>query len=86
MNPGDDPRVGEYIPGSQPGSQVPPRQGWRGFSGFNTRIIRVPTASALGFGSMLAITISYVNNHSIGWAIVHGLLSWLFVIYAALFY
>jgi hypothetical protein len=79
MNPGDDPRIGEFIPGSQ----VPPRQGWRGF---NTRIIRVPTASALGFGSMLAITLRYVNNHSIGWAIVHGLLSWLFVIYAALFY
>ena len=40
----------------------------------------------LSFGSMLAITVSYVQNESIGWAIIHGLMSWAFVIYAALFY
>lgn len=73
-----DPKAGEYIPGDRS------RQaGWRMF---NTRIIRVPTYSAFGFGTMLAIAISYVHNQSIGWAIVHGLLSWFFVIYAALFY
>ena len=33
------------------------------------------------FGSALAIVISYVNWHSVGWAIVHGLLSWAYVIY-----
>lgn len=76
MNP--DPKSGEYIPGSR--SQ---QAGWRGF---NARIIRMPTYSAFGFGTMLAIAISYVHNQSIGWAIVHGLLSWFFVIYAALFY
>ena len=37
-------------------------------------------------GSALAIAISYSTNHSILWAILHGLFSWLFVIYAALFY
>jgi hypothetical protein len=37
------------------------------------------------FGSALAIAISYSNNHSILWAIVHGILSWLYVIYFALF-
>jgi len=37
------------------------------------------------FGSALAIAISYSTNHSILWAIIHGLLSWLYVIYAALF-
>ena len=74
-----DPHTGEFIPGNPP-----PQQGWRRF---NTRIIQVPVArSTFGFGSMLAIAISYVHNQSIGWAIVHGLLSWFFVIYAALFY
>lgn len=34
-------------------------------------------------GSALAITISYVNYHSIGWAFVHGLFSWFYVIYYA---
>ena len=28
----------------------------------------------VGFGSALAITISYVNNHSILWAIIDGIL------------
>jgi hypothetical protein len=31
------------------------------------------------FGSALAIAISYTTNHSILWAIIHGLLSWLYV-------
>ena len=37
------------------------------------------------FGSALAIAISYTKNHSILWAIIHGILGWLYVIYAALF-
>ena len=37
------------------------------------------------FGSALAIAISYTANHSIGWAIVHGILGWLYVLYFALF-
>ena len=39
----------------------------------------------VGFGSALAIAISYTNNHSILWAIIHGILGWLYVIYVALF-
>jgi hypothetical protein len=37
--------------------------------------------------SLLArqIAISYTTNHSILWAIIHGILSWLYVIYFALF-
>lgn len=42
--------------------------------------------AGIGFGTALAIAISYAHNHSILWAIVHGILSWLFVIYAALTY
>lgn len=41
--------------------------------------------AGIGFGTALAIAISYTKNQSIGWAILHGLLSWLYVIYAALY-
>jgi hypothetical protein len=33
------------------------------------------------FGSALAMIISYTAWKSIGWAIFHGLLSWIYVIY-----
>ena len=39
----------------------------------------------VSFGSALAIAISYTANHSILWAIIHGILSWLYVIYFAPF-
>lgn len=42
--------------------------------------------AGIGFGTALAIAISYTHNQSIGWAILHGLLSWIYVVYAALFY
>jgi hypothetical protein len=35
----------------------------------------------IGFGSALAITISWSVNHSVLWAIIHGLLSWFYVLY-----
>ena len=35
----------------------------------------------LMFGVVLATVISYVNWHSIGWAILHGLLNWFYVVY-----
>ena len=37
------------------------------------------------FDSALAIAILYTTNHSILWAIIHGILSSLYVIYFALF-
>jgi hypothetical protein len=37
-----------------------------------------------GFGSMLAITISWSVKHSILWMMLHGILSWLYVIYYAM--
>ncbi len=40
--------------------------------------------AGIGFGSALAITISWGVNKSILWAIVHGILSWLYVIYYAI--
>jgi hypothetical protein len=38
----------------------------------------------IGFGSALAITISWSLNQSIVWAIVHGVLSWIYVAYYVL--
>lgn len=35
----------------------------------------------ISFGCVLAMIISYVNWHSVGWAIAHGLMSWGYVIY-----
>jgi hypothetical protein len=48
--------------------------------------VRVEGAKyGVGFGSALAIAISYTNNHSIIWAIIDGILGWLYVIFYALF-
>ena len=44
------------------------------------------TRSGITFGSALAITISWSVNKSIIWAIIHGLFSWLYVIYYSLKY
>lgn len=41
--------------------------------------------TGITFGSTLAIAISWSTNKSILWAIIHGLLSWVYVIYYALF-
>ena len=35
----------------------------------------------ISFGCVLAMIISYVNWHSVGWAILHGIMSWGYVIY-----
>jgi len=32
-------------------------------------------------GSMLAVALSWEANHAVLWAILHGLLSWFYVIY-----
>jgi hypothetical protein len=37
-----------------------------------------------GFGSILAVTISWSVKHSILWMILHGILSWIYVIYFAI--
>ena len=38
----------------------------------------------IGFGSALAISISWSLHKSLLWAIVHGILGWIYVIYFAL--
>ena len=42
--------------------------------------------TGISFGSALAMVISYTNWHSILWAIFHGLLGWIYVIYYAIRY
>lgn len=44
------------------------------------RVVR----AGVSFGSALAIAISWTANKSLLWAVVHGLLSWLYVVYYAL--
>ena len=39
--------------------------------------------AGVGLGNALAITISWSLYHSIGWAIVHGICTWFYVIYYA---
>lgn len=40
--------------------------------------------SGVGFGSALAIAISYTTHQSVLWAIIHGIFSWFYVIYFVL--
>lgn len=42
--------------------------------------------SGISFGCALAMVISYTNWHSIFWAIIHGLLGWIYVIYFIIFH
>ena len=52
-----------------------------------SRVVEVRKESVragVGFGSALAMVISYTNYHSILWAIVHGFFSWFYVIYFAI--
>jgi len=39
-----------------------------------------------GLGSMIAIMVSWSVNHSILWAILHGICSWIYVVYYCLEY
>jgi len=42
--------------------------------------------AGISFGSALAITISWSANKSLLWAVIHGIFSWLYVIYYAFRY
>jgi hypothetical protein len=37
---------------------------------------------SVGLGTIIAVVISWSRNKSILWAIIHGILGWLYVIYA----
>ena len=51
------------------------------------RVFAKTTVKAgISFGSCLAMVISYSTWHSVMWAIIHGLFSWVYVIYFILKY
>ena len=44
---------------------------------------RTVVSNGVSLGSAIAVTISWSVNHSILWAIVHGIFSWAYVLYYA---
>jgi hypothetical protein len=51
---------------------------------FTTQMNQTAAQSGIGIGSALAIVLSWHRNKSIVFAILHGILSWFYVIYFAL--
>ena len=49
-------------------------------------IVNKTVKTGISFGSALAMVISYTTWHSVGWAILHGLLSWVYGIYFVIKY
>ena len=43
--------------------------------------VRTVTESGVGLGSIIAVVLSWYRNKSIFYAIIHGILSWFYVIY-----
>lgn len=57
-----------------------------GSAGFiSERVGYYARTTGISMGAALAITISWSENHSVLWAILHGFFSWLYVLYYALF-
>ena len=52
----------------------------------NNSSVKKTIKSGITFGSALAMVISYTAWRSVFWAIVHGLMSWIYVIYYILRY
>ena len=52
----------------------------------NQTIVKKTVKNGISFGSALAMVISFTTWHSVGWAIVHGLLGWVYVIYYVIRY
>ncbi len=42
---------------------------------------KVAVTGGVGLGSAMAVTISWSVNHSIWWALCHGVFSWFYIIY-----
>ena len=47
----------------------------------NNNIAKSSAKAGISFGAGLAMVISYANWHSVLWAIIHGAMSWIYVIY-----
>lgn len=44
------------------------------------------SAAGLGLGNVIAVILSYLKWHSILWAILHGILGWIYIIYYVIKY
>jgi hypothetical protein len=51
---------------------------------YNGYMQPVYVGPGIGLGTIIAVVISWSRNKSILWAIIHGILGWLYVIYALL--
>jgi len=69
--------IEELIYGKQKSSQGTLEKG----KDVMVNVTKGSTKSGIGFGAALAIVISYVKWQSVGWAIFHGLLNWVYVVY-----
>lgn len=47
----------------------------------DTQIKNTVIQNGVGLGTVIAVAISWSRNNSILWAIIHGILGWLYVIY-----
>lgn len=47
----------------------------------NNKVVKKSVKAGISFGSCLAMVISYTAWKSIGWAIIHGMFSWVYVFY-----
>lgn len=48
------------------------------------RVTKLILVHGTSFGTALAMAISFNVNHSVLWAIIHGIFSWFYVVYYAL--
>lgn len=55
-------------------------RGMRRTTSYGSTVVK----SGIGFGTALAIAISWSQHHSLLWAVIHGFFSWLYVVYFAL--
>ncbi|HEV7423701.1 MAG TPA: hypothetical protein VGO21_00770 [Candidatus Paceibacterota bacterium] len=53
----------------------------QGYSGY---AVPVYVGPGIGLGTIIAVVVSWSRNKSILWAIIHGFLGWIYVIYALL--
>lgn len=50
-------------------------------NGRSQTIVKNSVKTGISFGSALAMVISFSTWHSVAWAILHGIFSWIYVIY-----
>ena len=55
-----------------------------GGSGDSGHAVPVYVGPGIGLGTVIAVVVSWSRNKSILWAIIHGFLGWIYVIYALL--